>query len=162
MAWQKANPDKLKANQARYRDRNGEKERARHTKYQSENRGKILAYQKEWRAKNRVAIKLADATWRKLNPEKNRIKAHNRRARIRDNGGKLSPNLAAKLYRLQRGKCACCGLPLGDDYHLDHIMPVVLGGENVDANIQLLRDVCNLQKHAKHPVEFMRSRGFLL
>lgn len=55
-----------------------------------------------------------------------------------------------------------CGKPLGDAYHLDHVMPLALGGSNTDDNMQLLRDRCNLQKHAKHPVDFMQERGFLL
>ena len=37
-----------------------------------------------------------------------------------------------------------------------------LGGLNADSNMQLLRAECNLQKSAKHPVDFMQSRGFLL
>jgi 5-methylcytosine-specific restriction endonuclease McrA len=53
-------------------------------------------------------------------------------------------------------------LPLGDNYHIDHIMPLALGGSNTDDNIQLLRQRCNNQKCAKHPVDFMQSRGFLL
>lgn len=35
-------------------------------------------------------------------------------------------------------------------------------GTNTDDNIQLLRKLCNLQKSAKHPVDFMQQRGFLL
>jgi 5-methylcytosine-specific restriction endonuclease McrA len=45
---------------------------------------------------------------------------------------------------------------------MDHIVPLYLGGLNVDSNIQLLRAKCNLQKNKKHPVDFMRSKGFLL
>lgn len=73
-----------------------------------------------------------------------------------------SKGLAERLFRLQRGKCACCKKPLGSDYHLDHIMPLALGGVNEDSNIQLLRAKCNMQKHTVHPVEFMQQRGFLL
>lgn len=87
---------------------------------------------------------------------------HNRRARKRSSGGVISPGLARKLFKLQSGKCACCGLSLGGDYHMDHIMPIAMGGPNEDRNIQLLRAACNIQKTAKHPVDFMQSRGFLL
>jgi 5-methylcytosine-specific restriction endonuclease McrA len=80
----------------------------------------------------------------------------------KETGGKLSSKLAARLFVLQKGKCACCLQPLGDDYHIDHIMPLALGGTNTDDNIQLLRAKCNLQKNAKHPVDFMQQRGFLL
>ena len=63
---------------------------------------------------------------------------------------------------LQKGLCPCCRKPLGNDYHMDHIIPLALGGSNGDNNIQLLRSECNLEKQAKHPVDFMQSRGFLL
>jgi 5-methylcytosine-specific restriction endonuclease McrA len=52
--------------------------------------------------------------------------------------------------------------PLGDNYHLDHITPITLGGSNTDDNMQLLRQRCNNQKYNKHPIDFMQSRGFLL
>lgn len=41
-------------------------------------------------------------------------------------------------------------------------MPLALGGANEDWNIQLLRQRCNNQKKAKHPVDFMQSKGYLL
>jgi hypothetical protein len=86
----------------------------------------------------------------------------NRRSRKLFSGGKLSTDLAEKLLLLQKGKCACCGKKLGIDYHLDHIMPLFLGGTNTDNNIQLLRSKCNLNKSTKHPIDFMQMRGFLL
>lgn len=89
----------------------------------------------------------------------NRIKCSNRRTKLH---GNLSKDLITKLFQLQRGKCACCSEPLGIDYHLDHIMPLALGGENEDCNMQLLKSTCNHQKHAKHPLKFMQERGFLL
>lgn len=35
-------------------------------------------------------------------------------------------------------------------------------GSNTDDNIQLLCKTCNLSKGAKHPIDFMQSKGFLL
>lgn len=118
-------------------------------------------YRKKWRAANPDKVKAAYTTWKAENPDKVRLINQNRRAQ-KSSSGKLSKNIAERLYRLQKGKCACCGLPLGDDYHMDHRMPLALGGTNTDDNMQLLRKLCNLQKNAKHPVDFMRSRGFLL
>lgn len=88
--------------------------------------------------------------------------ARNRRARKRGSGGAISKDLEARLLALQRGLCPCCGKPLKDDYHLDHIVPLALGGAHSDENMQLLRSKCNLQKHAMHPIEFMQRKGFLL
>jgi 5-methylcytosine-specific restriction endonuclease McrA len=100
------------------------------------------------------------AARRAANTEATRIQKLNRRGRA--SGGKLSKGLSVRLFKLQRGKCACCGQPLGTDYHLDHIMPLALGGSNTDENIQLLRATCNRQKNAKHPIDFTQQRGFLL
>jgi len=43
-------------------------------------------------------------------------------------------------------------------YHYD----VIAGGANDRANLQLLCGSCNKSKHAKDPIDFMQSRGFLL
>jgi 5-methylcytosine-specific restriction endonuclease McrA len=47
-------------------------------------------------------------------------------------------------------------------YHLDHIVSLKRGGDNVDSNMQLLTKRCNQNKSAKDPIAFMQSRGFLL
>lgn len=117
---------------------------------------------RQWRDRNQDLVRERDKLWRQMNPEKVRLKAHRRRAQKKNVGGKISVGLAQKLLLLQRGKCACCGLPLGDDFHMDHIMPMALGGPNTDDNIQLLRQRCNSQKSSKHPVDFMQQRGRLL
>jgi 5-methylcytosine-specific restriction endonuclease McrA len=41
-------------------------------------------------------------------------------------------------------------------------MPLKAGGTNDILNIQLLCKPCNLSKGAKHPIDFMQQRGFLL
>lgn len=147
------------------------------SEYRAIHRGEIAAKKMIYRAKNKEAIRANNALYRANNPDKarvyratyesknpsyQRIKCHNRRARIRANG-MLSVGIARRLYELQRGKCACgCKQPLGVDYHLDHVLPLALGGPNTDDNMQLLRSTCNQQKHAKHPVDFMQERGFLI
>lgn len=146
-AWAKANSERLKGYWADYRSVNREKISTRDAAYYVANSEKRKANAVMWSADN---------------PDASRIHEQNRRARNRENGGILSTDLAERLFKLQRGKCACCALPLGDDYHLDHVMPIKLGGANMDNNIQLLRATCNSQKHAKHPVDFMQQRGFLL
>lgn len=144
-SWYAANSEKSKIYNAAWYAANSEEHRARTAAWQSVNPEKV-----------RKAI----AKWRAANPEAVRIKNQNRRSR--NNGGKLSTGLAARLYKLQRGKCACCKKPLGDNYHRDHRMPLALGGSNTDDNIQLLCQRCNNQKGAKHPIDFMQLRGYLL
>lgn len=130
-------------------------------KYYAANSEKIKAATATRYALNPEKANAAVAAWKRNNPGKRRIWEHNREAKIRS-GGKLSNGLIGKLFDLQKGMCACCGKKLGDDYHLDHRMPLALGGTNTDGNMQLLTATCNMSKGAKHPVDFMQSRGFLL
>lgn len=120
-------------------------------------------YQAKYCADNIEKRKAYKVQWNADNSDTRRTYKHNRRARKLEGGGTLSKGLAGRLFAAQRGKCACgCGQPLGENYHLDHRMPLALGGTNTDNNIQLLRPLCNKQKHCKHPVDFMQQRGFLL
>lgn len=151
-----------RASRAKWYAANTEKAKAYDAKLYTDNPEKKKAVSAKWRADNPEKLKAYSAKYSASNSEIRRIHCHNYRARKRTNGGKLSRRLAERLYKFQRGKCACCGQPLGDDYHLDHIMPLALGGSNTDDNIQLLRQQCNNQKRAKHPIDFMQSRGFLL
>ena len=148
--------------QAKYRKANAEKIKATIMKWAKENPHKRRAAVAKWRASNIEQAREYGRRYLARNHEKHRIKQQNRRALKTMNGGVLSKDISQRLLKLQRGKCACCGLPLGNDYHLDHILPLALGGSNTDDNIQLLRSLCNMQKSAKHPVDFMQQRGFLL
>lgn len=116
--------------------------------------------------------------WHKENVEKNRAAArkfyrlhkskvktyhHKRRAIIRGASGVVSAGIEDQLMILQKGRCACCKTPLkGVKHHIDHIIALSRGGMNDDSNLQLLCATCNLQKGAKHPIDFMQTKGFLL
>jgi 5-methylcytosine-specific restriction endonuclease McrA len=144
---------------------------AKQAAHYAANREDMLAKQAAYRAENRQKCNAAVAKWARANPDARRIHKQNRRAQEAQSGGKLSRGITAKLFKLQQGKCACCGETLetlkngsvdGKKVHLDHIMPISKGGTNTDKNMQLLTSTCNLEKNAKHPVDFMQSRGFLL
>lgn len=147
---------------ARWYSSNKYSERERVARWRLANRGRVIESNASYYAANQEDRRATCTAWHVANPEAKRIYEQNYRARKRENGGALSRGLAERLFKLQRGKCACCGNPLGDDFHLDHVMPLKLGGANTDNNIQLLTAKCNLQKNAKHPAEFMRARGFLI
>lgn len=183
------NPEKKKAQSASWYAANSERIKALHAEWKKANPEKTAAYleaaieakggkadylawrankvsykaaAKAWREKNRDKKKAASEAWNAENPERRRLSNQNRRARKKAAGGQLSRDLTVNLFKLQKGKCPCCKQPLGDDFHLDHIVPLALGGTNTDDNIQLLRALCNMQKNAKHPIAFMQERGFLL
>lgn len=159
--WRLANPEKVKESKSKFHAKNPEKAKVYAAKWYAENAIQACASQKKYRERNPEKQKAKTAKYESENPDAKRIRKHNRRTRERANGGKLSKDIAIKLLNLQQGKCACCRIHL-EKYHLDHRMPLVLGGSNTDDNIQLLCPNCNLQKHVKHPVDFMQSRGYLL
>jgi len=142
--------------------KNREARLANSAEYRKNNKDKKRIAARRYRLENPDKVKAAYAAWAKANPEANRVRVQNRRARKLANGGECSKGLVDKLLILQKGKCPCCGNSLGKDYHLDHIVPLARGGSNSDSNMQLLTKVCNMQKHAKDPVDFMQERGFLI
>jgi 5-methylcytosine-specific restriction endonuclease McrA len=152
----------LKEYAAKYRLENAEKIKKAMDKWRLENLEQQRAYKQNYYLENKEIVTARIDVWRGKNPDHHRVWDENRRARKLAVGGKLTLGLSLKLFELQKGKCACCKNPLGKNYHMDHIIPLALGGLNEDGNIQLLRAQCNKQKAAKHPVDFMRQRGFLL
>ena len=154
--------DCTKEYQAKYRRENAEKKKIAQDEWRAKNLEQQRIYKQKYYLENKEKVSERIDAWRKRNPEAYRRYKQNRRSKKLLKGGKLSYGLHIKLFELQKGKCACCKKPLGKNYHMDHIMPLALGGTNTDDNIQLLRAKCNLQKHTKHPIDFMRQRGFLL
>lgn len=136
------------------------KERVR--SYRKNNVALCKAKREEFDEVNPGWRKRVHKEWVKNNPSKMRMYDQNRRARKVAGGGTISHDIVDKLMTLQQGKCPCCGKSLDAGFHVDHIMPLALGGSNTDDNIQLLTPACNREKNAKHPIDFMQSRGFLL
>lgn len=108
-------------------------------------------------------LRVAKAT---RNPLTHRCGEARRRARKRGNGGLCSREEALEILRLQKYKCACgCGTKLGKEGqhgHLDHIVPVIRGGSSDRRNLQWLAKPCNCSKHARDPVQWRQSLGYLL
>lgn len=161
-AYNKANAEKIKSYVSEWYLLNKEVVNKRSAKYYSENKSKIDEKTSAWQKSNPLKCREYSSKWRSENPLSTRITNQNRRGRIVAAGGILSKGLANKLFKLQKGKCACCKDDLGDNYHLDHIVPLSKGGSNKDENMQLLTQRCNLQKGNKDPIEFMQLRGFLI
>jgi 5-methylcytosine-specific restriction endonuclease McrA len=112
--------------------------------------------------------------WKRLNPDKvrawkgawkktpvGRISKALRRRQEKPVGRGVAKHCQG-LLMLQRWRCAVCRADLKQGKHLDHVIPLAAGGRHEVGNFQWLCPSCNLAKSAKHPVEFMQSRGFLL
>jgi 5-methylcytosine-specific restriction endonuclease McrA len=153
--YREANVNKVRNSNRKYRESNPDKERERGRKWREENPHKARERDRKYRKSNPTGVREKQRKYRKANPDKIKVRNHNRRASIEGNGGKLSKDIVQRLLVQQNGNCACCGADLSQTgYHLDHIMPLALGGLNSDENVQLLTPKCNLRKGAKHPDEW--------
>lgn len=152
----KVQSERLRKAYIENRDALMEKRRAR---YQS-NRDAELSRNKKWSDANREKHQALNRQWSKKNPDAARALVARRRARIvgapGDGYSKADIN---RLMDSQEGACAVCRCNLSESkFHVDHIMPLVLGGANDPSNIQLLCPTCNRSKGGKHPDDWHRQR----
>lgn len=113
--------------------------RAFYKRYYRANREEWVARTREWQANNPLEV---------------RAIGQNRRARERDADGSFGADDVRRLYAAQKGKCLWCGKPVGENYHVDHIIPLVKGGANHAGNICIACPPCNLAKGQQMPSEF--------
>lgn len=158
--WQKSDPDGYKAYMSKYRTPERNREYARGDYYR--NRDARMAATKLWRLKNMALVSAIAKQWRAANKERARALSRSYKARKKGAEGRHSGQDVKRIYRLQRGKCACCSRTLAGGYHVDHVMPLALGGSNWPSNLQLLCKACNLSKGAKHPLDFAKLIGRLI
>ena len=142
--------------QRRHRARMGEEERRR--RWREEKRRQYWSDPDEARARERSRVK---SPARKASTAR-AVQVH--RARKRDQFvSEVSAEDMERMMREQGGACAArgCGRMLSEGRHLDHIMPLKLGGTHEPSNVQLLCPTCNMEKGSKDPVAWAIERGGL-
>jgi hypothetical protein len=145
--WDRKNPDRVRAYQTQYRATHQRRlALAAHRRY--------LAQDEKRRAKAQV------------NYQENKSRAANwcrqRKAREKGACGSHTAQDVATLLKLQGQRCANCLRSLDGGYHVDHIVPLVVGGANDRYNLQLLCPSCNCSKRACEPIEWAQRNGRLL
>ena len=153
-AFYEANKTRRLAEAKAYVERNKDKVKDRRKDYHRRNSEKACARAQAWYKTNIDRVKLRAAAYYKANPEV----FHNSRVKRRSlvKGQSLSAGLVDLLLKEQGCRCAGCSSEL-TEFHLDHVMPLSLGGAHEDNNIQLLCAKCNLTKHAKHPLKWFEE-----
>lgn len=139
-------------------------------------RRKSVKFNKKWNAEhperrrqinytyiinNLEKVRTAKRRWGRENPEKCRANCHNRRARIKGNGGKLIYNAESILFEQQDGLCYLCGkllfLRFDDPISIEHKIPVSRGGANDISNVGLAHLSCNKKKFTKTDKEYLEE-----
>jgi len=145
----------------RYKKENAKKVSARCRNHRIANHDLYVARDRANKTLNPEGRRNTLLKWQKKNPLKVRAHRKNYKARKRGAIGSHTAEEVLILFEKQKRCCAICKLAL-TEYDQDHIYPLSVGGSNWIGNIQLLCRACNQKKHAKDPIQFMQSIGFLI
>ena len=104
------------------------------------------------------AVEIA-VEWQKRNPEKRRANVRNRTALRKAADGRHTSEQIIGMLHQQHWRCIACDEPIVRDRHIDHIMPLILGGSNDISNLQGLCPTCNMRKHDTHPLDWAMQIG---
>jgi 5-methylcytosine-specific restriction endonuclease McrA len=136
----------------------------KHLRQTEEKRNKACASTKKWAQRHAEEIRER----RRANPEKAQARVRKRRATQMGAEGSFTAKDIDRIYSLQGGKCAGCGVKFKTTgthrYHIDHIVPLRpanggIPGSNNPENLQLLCRPCNCQKGNRSPEEWKRHRA---
>ena len=152
------NKDKCQAGEAKWCKLNPEKVREYKMAYRIRHKTRVLNSSRQYRERNKLRCANYANAWRLLNLDRVRAIARNRRARLlAAPGTHTATEVQAKLKK-QGGKCYYCFKKLKGKQHVDHYIALINGGHNDIANLNISCIACNSQKHASHPLDFIRRK----
>lgn len=175
LRWKKANLAKVqawdRALKARQYAEDPERFIKRVLEFYNKHRNAKKLYMRLWRLDNLERQRGKDRQARRDNPDLFRARdkarhlaqpekklAHNRNRKARMKGA-LGRHTAADIRRIraeQNDQCAYCEADLGGKGHVDHVIPLALGGTNWPENIVLACVSCNTRKHTSSVKVFLR------
>jgi 5-methylcytosine-specific restriction endonuclease McrA len=109
---------------------------------------------RKWKRANRDQLREYLNNWMRSNPQKNSEYHNRRRALIAAATGDHTAADVRVQYERQNGRCLYCEKKVGEDYHVDHVIPLSKGGSNGPENIVIACSSCNCKKKDKMPAEF--------
>lgn len=148
--WYEANRDKAVQTAKQYRQKNYNEVLRRNRQYRKDRPDKAREMVERYREKH---------------PEVRKTAGQNRSARKRGATGTHTTADIKAIWDRQGERCAVpdCIHPIAAEgksrYHVDHIMPLILGGSNGPSNLQILCRHHNVTKHALHPDVWAKRIG---
>lgn len=130
-------------------------------KYESINKEKIKKRKAQYYKENIDRITQRNAEWAASNPVKRLAitRNHRRKRAAGIKGGAGSAEMSAWIER-QKLVCIWCEVNCSENYHIDHIMPLALGGRHETWNMAVSCPQCNTRKNAKHPLDWLAELGY--
>lgn len=127
--------------------------------YYIKNKQRKYETDRVWKSNNRDRVCGYAKNYRENNPEKARANSRAYVARKRLCDGRFSSADIIEIGDIQNWLCNDCGEKCETGYHVDHVMPVNLGGSNWPENLQVLCPTCNIKKRDCHPDDWDARRG---
>lgn len=155
--YREANKEKLKAAR-RVRDL-AKKERKQRTIIGNRDRAleRTKERQREYRDTHKQYERERKHRWFLENREKSRAAFQRRRAIKLGAQGNHTVDDVRTQYQAQRGTCYYCKAKVGENYHVDHVIPLSRGGSNGPENIVIACPFCNLSKRDRLPHEWAQG-----
>ena len=176
--WRLNNPDKVRAANQKDYAKHGERRRAGARRYRKNNSEVVRERDrkrnttperklsrsitnKRWRDLNKEEQAAKQKDWHVANPGRAAEYARKRRAlKLNATVKDISQEDIAARVAYYGGKCAYC--PDGEYEHLDHVIPLILGGKHCPANLRPACESCNLSKKDKPLQEWLIYRKLVL
>ena len=168
-AWYLANKNKILAARKIYWENNKDVVSARNKSYQQSHTEDVKEYQRKYSEANNVAMKAykktwylfnkdkhnaRSAAWKKANPEK--VRATNQVRRAIKYNVTIEKVLPTDVFIRDKWVCGICSSkinkklkwPHPKSISLDHVIPLIKGGDHAMANCQAAHLECNVCKQA--------------
>jgi len=146
--WQVNNKDKVNKAAKNYRDSHKEEISERYKDWDSRNKEYRRLYKKQYRQKTFQHRQDYRKLYYKNNRETELLNAHKRREKLH-----CACPQRWILSEQPEGLCYWCGVDLDTvKVHIEHVMPISLGGPANETNEVLACSKCNESKHDKHPL----------
>lgn len=177
--WEQNNKAHRRAYQNDWRSDNRERCRAQANDRRARDPERHRAVDRARYARNKMQIRVVQRAWRHAHPEYGRknnrlfylrhklefIARYIKPYRARKSGAEgfwTVANIEA-IAKMQRFRCAYCRKKIArDNWHVDHITPLIKGGSNWPSNLQLCCQRCNSSKGGDDPLDYARKIGRLL
>jgi 5-methylcytosine-specific restriction endonuclease McrA len=152
--WHADNLEKARESSKQWHADNREKTYEYARQYRAAHRDRANEYNKQWRDAHPDEQRRNNMRYQAAHPDKVRVIKQRHRARKRGAAGSHTADDIKLIFESQRGRCWWCGCEVGENYHVDHRIPLSKGGSNSPENLVVSCPKCNWRKNDKLPHEW--------